>query len=149
MLRSQNNTTLAGESAGALYVHAHMAMDVPMRQAIRQSGLFYLSPPIPTIKASSITATLKTHMSLKSPPGGPELILQSASVENILKTLKETEIVSLYLQIEPGLENWREKLGQARRLLIRDCKFDVTHSTDCVCPRADVRNPVCVSPKQS
>ena len=126
-----------------------MVMGVPMRQVILQSGSLYLSPPIPIERASSITATLENHLRLKSPLGGPELTLQTAPVEDILKTLKEIEIVSLYLQIEPGLESWREKLGQARRLLIRDCKFDVTHSTDCVCPRADVRNPVCVSPKRN
>ena len=141
--------TLAGESAGAVYVHAHMAMGVPMRQAILQSGSLYLSPPISTEKASSIAATLENHLSLKSPSSGGELTLQTAPVQSILETLEDTGTVSLYLQTEPGLENWREKLGHARRLLIGDCEFEVHFSISFVCPRAYVRDPGCVSPKRN
>jgi carboxylesterase type B len=144
----QDNITLAGESAGAVYVHAHMAMGVPMRQAILQSGSLYLSPPITTVRASSIAATLENHLRLKSPLGGPELTLRTAPVEEILKTLEDTGTVSLYLQAEPSLENWREELGQARRLLIGDCEFEVCCFVHCVCSRADVRHPVCVPPKR-
>ena len=125
MCHVQDNITLAGESAGAVYVHAHMTMGVSMRQAILQFGSLYLSPPIPTEKASSIAATLENHLRLKSPLGGPELTLKTAPVEDILGTLEDTGTVSLYLQTEPGLENWRKELGQARRLLIGDCEFEV------------------------
>ena len=97
-----------------------------MRQVILQSGSLYLSPPIPIERASSITATLENHLRLKSPLGGPELTLQTAPVEDILKTLEDTGTVSLYLQTEPGLENWRGKLGEASRLLVGDCEFEVT-----------------------
>ena len=121
----QDNITLAGESAGAVYVHAHMAMGVPMRQAILQSGSLYLSPPISTARAREIAANFENHLSTKSPASGPELTLQTAPVEDILKTLEDTATVSLYLQTEPGLENWREELGQASRLLIGDCEFEV------------------------
>jgi hypothetical protein len=130
-----------------VYVHAHMAMGVPMRQAILQSGSLYLSPPLPTVRASSIAATLENHLRLKSPLGGPELTIQTAPVEDILKTLEDTGTVSLYLQTEPGLENWREELGQARRLLIGDCEFEVCYLVNCICSRAHVRHAVCVSPK--
>ena len=119
-----------------------MVMGVPMRQAILQSGSLYLSPPISTAKAKSIAANFEihltinarardiaanfeNHLSTNSPASGPELTLQTASVDDILKTLEDTATVSLYLQTEPGLENWREELGQASRLLIGDCEFEV------------------------
>ena len=131
----QDNITLAGESAGAVYVHAHMAMGVPMRQAILQSGSLYLSPPISTARARDFAANFESHLSTKSPASGPELTLQTAPVEDILKTLEDTATVSLYLQTEPGLENWRGELGQASRLLIGDCEFEVRQPNS-LCPKS-------------
>ncbi|KAF3039459.1 hypothetical protein E8E11_005512 [Didymella keratinophila] len=102
------NITLAGESAGAVYVHAHMVMGVPMRQAILQSG-----------------SLVEEHLSLKNCPSAS---LRNASVPGILKAQADLGIVSLFLQMEPGLENWRDKLGYAERLLIGDCEVSAMMS---------------------
>ena len=117
----QENITLAGESAGAVYVHAHMVMGVPVRQAILQSGSLYLSPPIPEARAGSIVAGVEERLSLE---GGA--CLREAKVEEVLKAQADLGMISLFLQTEPGLEDWQEKLGHAERLLIGDCEYEVS-----------------------
>ncbi|KAF3031841.1 hypothetical protein E8E12_001932 [Didymella heteroderae] len=113
------NITLAGESAGAVYVHAHMVMGVPMRQAVLQSGSLYLSPPIPEARAKDIVARIEDRLSLNGSPG-----LREASAEDILNAQADLGLVSLFLRMEPGLEKWRDELGHAERLLIGDCEYE-------------------------
>jgi carboxylesterase type B len=119
----QENLTLAGESAGAVYVHAHMVMGVPIRQAILQSGSLYLSPPIPEARAGGIVARVEERLSLKGCAG-----LRDAKVEEFLEAQADLGMISLFLQTEPGLEDWREKLGHAERLLLGDCEYEVSDS---------------------
>lgn len=122
MSHLQEDITLAGESAGAVYVHAHMVMGVPMRQAILQSGSLYLSPPLPESRANDTVSKIEDCLSLRGCSD-----LSNASVEDILKAQADLGIVSLFLQMEPGLENWRDKLGHAKRLLIGDCEYEVSN----------------------
>jgi hypothetical protein len=122
-IREQENLTLAGESAGAVYVHAHMVMGVPIRQAILQSGSLYLSPPIPEARAGGIVARVEERLSLKGCAG-----LRDAKVEEFLEAQADLGMISLFLQTEPGLEDWREKLGHAERLLLGDCEYEVSDS---------------------
>ena len=117
----QENITLAGESAGAVYVHAHMVMGVPVRQAILQSGSLYLSPPIPEARAGSIVARVEERLSLEGGAG-----LRDAKVEEVLKAQADLGMISLFLQTAPGLEDWQEKLGHTERLLIGDCEYEVS-----------------------
>ncbi|KAJ4406286.1 hypothetical protein N0V91_004740 [Didymella pomorum] len=117
------NLTLAGESAGAVYVHAHMVMGVPIRQAILQSGSLYLSPPIPEARAGGIVARVEERLSLKGCAG-----LRDAKVEDFLEAQADLGMISLFLQTEPGIEDWREKLGHAERLLLGDCEYEVSDS---------------------
>lgn len=108
-------------------------MGVPMRQAILQSGSLYLSPPILRSKAEDLAATVEVCLHGLSPPGGPAFTLQNAPVELILKVLADVGYSSWYLQMEPGLENWRTKLGHAERLLVGDCEYEVSYSLQDSC----------------
>lgn len=52
--------------------------------------------------------------------------LETASVEDVLAAQKELGMVSLFLQMDLGLEGWKGKFGEVERLLIGDCEYEVT-----------------------
>jgi hypothetical protein len=100
----QNNMTLASESAGAVYAHAHLSTAAPLRRGILQSGSLYFSPPLPVerrkpmIKASADKIQERDHVSLAEAP-----------VEVLLHHLKENNINTMWIQEEPDLENWEQR----------------------------------------
>lgn len=121
-----------------MYVHAHMVMGVPMRQAVLQSGSLYLSPPIPEKRAKDIVAKVENWLGLNGSSG-----LREAPAEEILKAQADLGMVSLFLQMEPDLQGWRDKLGHAERLLIGDCEYEVSGSAQCFIQTTNAQNSVC------
>ncbi|CAG9941628.1 unnamed protein product [Clonostachys rosea f. rosea IK726] len=111
--------TVAGESAGAVYCHAHMAMGLPARQYILQSGSLHLSPPQPRSAAVTLIRKVETTV---SDLGGWNL--RTAPVDRLLEALKLCNLVSFYLQQETQLEGWGESVGSAERLLIGDNEYE-------------------------
>ena len=51
--------------------------------------------------------------------------LKDAPVETLLKHLKESGIVSVWLQAADGLENWVQKTEAVDELMIGDCEYEV------------------------
>lgn len=120
MIFDQARITLGGESAGAVYVHAHMVSSPPVEQYILQSGSLYLSPPQPTENAKVVLDKLQTTLS-----GLGSWSLREAPIEALLQAQAAIGLVSLFLQMEPELENWKDRLVSSKRLMIGDCEYEV------------------------
>ncbi|OCL05108.1 alpha/beta-hydrolase [Glonium stellatum] len=113
------NVTLAGESAGAVYVHAHVVAGAPLNRAILSSGSLYLSPPLPLSRGQATVEALEHK--LKEAGHGS---LQDAPVYAILKSQADLALNSLWLQDEPILSDWQMKTGDARDLLVGDVEYE-------------------------
>ncbi|KAK1994527.1 carboxylesterase [Colletotrichum falcatum] len=107
---------LAGESAGAVYCHAHLVAGAPVRGAILCSGSLYLSPPQPEERAFVLRQTLREH--LRGAAGGYEL--GTAPAGKLVEALELSGIQSWFLQAEPALEGWQSKTGVSERLMMGD-----------------------------
>src|ERR1700709_1473969 len=91
----QDNMTIAGESAGAVYSHAHMFSAQKIKRGILQSGSLHLSPPLPIEKGNVMIARDVLNISGKS--------MKDASVETMLRVLQNKGIQSLWIQAEERL----------------------------------------------
>ncbi|KAI0123385.1 Alpha/Beta hydrolase protein [Xylariales sp. AK1849] len=111
-----NRVTLAGESAGAVYCHAHLVTNAPAQQYILASGSLYLSPPQPTQNVSA----LRNAVSIKLQELYPDFDLSTASASQIVEAIKQSGIQSFFLQQEQRFEGWETSLGKAHRLLLSD-----------------------------
>ncbi|KAI9053703.1 hypothetical protein LZ554_002656 [Drepanopeziza brunnea f. sp. 'monogermtubi'] len=111
-----NNITLAGESAGAVYVHAHVLTGSPVQRAILQSGSLYLSQPQNFAKGDMLCENLDKILRPDN--------LASASVSKVLSALEEAGVVSLWLQLTPELEGWETRPSHVQEFLIGDVEFE-------------------------
>ncbi|KAF6832413.1 carboxylesterase [Colletotrichum musicola] len=107
--------TLAGESAGAVYCHAHVVSKAPIPQCILSSGSLYLSPPQPQAKAVAMRRAVRDRV---RELGGSDL--STAPAEILVQAQEKAGIRSWFLQAEPNLEGWEEKTGKVKRLMISD-----------------------------
>lgn len=115
----QDNICLAGESAGAVYTHANIALGAPVKRAILASGGLYLSPSRPRATGDALIARLNATL-------GPDTDLRSASSEAIIKALEDCEINSMWLQLAEGLYDWQELDYVDIPLMIGDVEFEVS-----------------------
>lgn len=113
-----SNITLAGESAGAVYVHAHLMTGVPVQKGILQSGSLHLSPPQGEARGLALCQSLEETLSKQG------LSLASAPVEKMLETLAEARVVSLWLQLTEELQGWETRTSHVDELLIGDCEYE-------------------------
>ncbi|KAK8166755.1 carboxylesterase [Phyllosticta citrichinensis] len=110
-----SNLTLAGESGGAVYVHAHVVTDAPVKRAILQSGSLGMSPPQPPSRGDAILASL----------GGSAL--RGAAVKEIVGDLAVLEVNALWLQLDdelPQLKDWAGRTGNVEAFLIGDNEYE-------------------------
>ncbi|KAF6800343.1 carboxylesterase [Colletotrichum sojae] len=107
--------TLAGESAGAVYCHAHVVSKVPIPQCILSSGSLYLSPPQPQAKAVAMRRAVRDRV---RELGG--LDLSAAPAEVLVQAQSRAGLLSWFLQAEPNLDGWERKTGKVKRLMISD-----------------------------
>ncbi|KAK7511663.1 carboxylesterase [Phyllosticta citriasiana] len=110
-----SNITLAGESGGAVYVHAHVVTDAPVKRAILQSGSLGMSPPQPPSRGDAIIASL----------GGPAL--RGAAVKEIVENLAVLEVNALWLQLDdelPQLNDWAARTGNVEAFVIGDNEYE-------------------------
>ncbi|KAJ4326964.1 hypothetical protein N0V84_002577 [Fusarium piperis] len=115
-----DNITIAGESAGAVYCHAHLLIGSPVRQCILQSGTLHLSPPQPRTTAEHLINKVSNELSQL---GG--WTLRDAPVPKLLEALEILGLGSFYLQIEETLEGWEERIGDHfQRVLIGDTEYE-------------------------
>ncbi|KAK2025124.1 carboxylesterase [Colletotrichum zoysiae] len=110
-----NSIFLAGESAGAVYCHAHLVAGAPVRGAILSSGSLYLSPPQSEEKAFILRQTLRKHLQAVG-----DFELGTAPVEKLVEALESSGIQSWFLRTDSALEDWQAKTGVAERLMIGD-----------------------------
>ncbi|TVY85850.1 Lipase [Lachnellula willkommii] len=113
-----NNITLAGESAGAVHVHAHMLTGAPIQRAILQSGSLHLSPPQDPIRGEGIYKTLGNILEKDG------LTLASAPVKTLLGALAESKVVSMWLQLTEELSGWETRISHIDQLLIGDVEYE-------------------------
>ncbi|KAK1977375.1 carboxylesterase [Colletotrichum cereale] len=106
---------LAGESAGAVYCHAHLVAGAPVRGVILCSGSLYLSPPQSEEKAFILRQTLRKYLHVSG-----DFELGTAPVDTLVKALELSRIQSWFLQADSALEGWQAKTGTAERLMIGD-----------------------------
>ncbi|KAK1623735.1 carboxylesterase [Colletotrichum phormii] len=110
-----NDVSLAGESAGAVYCHAHLAAGLRVRRVLLSSGSLYLSPPQPRPKASALRQTLLNHLGTLG-----DCDLSTAPVENLVKAMELAGIHSWFLQVDPSLVGWETAIGAAESVMIGD-----------------------------
>ncbi|KAM6534000.1 hypothetical protein FALCPG4_006937 [Fusarium falciforme] len=114
------NITIAGESAGAVYCHAHLLMGRPARQCILQSGTLHLSPPQPRGTAEVLIARVTNELSRLG-----NWTLRDAPVSKMLEAQERLGLGSFYLQMEEKLEGWEERIGDDfQRVLIGDTEYE-------------------------
>ncbi|KAM0328716.1 hypothetical protein ACHAQA_005129 [Verticillium albo-atrum] len=111
-----SNVTVYGESAGAVYAHAHLVMRAPAKQYILSSGCLYLSPPQPAGNVGKLRNIVQDQLRQE----GQGLTLQNASVTQIVDAIRIAGINSWVLQEEDYLEGWQGTTGHAARLLMTD-----------------------------
>ncbi|KAF9871486.1 FAD binding domain-containing protein [Colletotrichum karsti] len=107
--------TLFGESAGAVYCHAHLVTGAPARQVILSSGSLQLSPPQPRDRAAFMRSTLNNCLETLG-----DFDISTAPAEIMVQALEMSGIQSWFLQMEPSLEGWQEVPGGAERVLVSD-----------------------------
>lgn len=110
--------TLAGESAGAVYVHAHIVMGAPVKRAVLQSGSLYLSPPQTEARGQRLCEQLETNLHKI----GWSLV--DAPVHAILECLVQANAMSFWLQMVDELRGWRSESGHVEQLLIGDVEYE-------------------------
>ncbi|WAO85001.1 Carboxylic ester hydrolase [Fusarium falciforme] len=114
------NITIAGESAGAVYCHAHLLMGRPARQCILQSGTLHLSPPQPRGTAEMLIARVANELSRLG-----NWTLRDAPMSKMLEAQERLGLGSFYLQMEEKLEGWEERIGDHfQRVLIGDTEYE-------------------------
>jgi len=127
----QTRITLAGESAGAVHVHAHILTKAPVQQAFMASGSLYLSPPQPPEVGQKLIARLTE--SLRQSHG---LSLKDAPASLLVKNLSELGVNSIWLQSESSLDGWQIREEEIMSLMIGDVECEVC------CPRREARSSI-------
>ncbi|KAM5383466.1 hypothetical protein ACJZ2D_002159 [Fusarium nematophilum] len=108
--------TLAGESAGAVYCHAHLVTNSPARQYILSSGSLYLSPPQPARNVSA----LRNAVSERLRDLDSSLNLDNASSAQIVEAIKLSGLQSWLLQREERFDGWQTTTRSSEALLLSD-----------------------------
>lgn len=117
---AQKNITLAGESAGAVYAHAHILTNAPVKRAILASGSLYLSPPLPTNMGDALIERVT-----KVVQDDEGQSLEDASATSLVKAISTCRINSMWLQEEPSLNGWQERVETVEAVLVGDVEYEV------------------------
>ncbi|KAG5758673.1 hypothetical protein H9Q72_013190 [Fusarium xylarioides] len=108
--------TLAGESAGAIYCHAHLVANARVRQVILFSGSLFLSPPQPR----QLVASFRDNISTNLKELDQTLDLETASASQVVEAVSRSGLQSFFLEWEDSFNAWQTKTGCAERLLLSD-----------------------------
>ncbi|KAI8667590.1 Carboxylic ester hydrolase [Fusarium sp. Ph1] len=113
--------TLAGESAGAVYVHAHiLSKTAPkcVRQAILASGSLHLSPPQPLEVGQGLLKRIKTELQARGDT------IQNGSADSLVQALINCGVASMWLQEEPDLNGWENRTENVDGIMISDVEYE-------------------------
>ncbi|KAG9671362.1 alpha/beta-hydrolase, partial [Aureobasidium melanogenum] len=112
--------TLAGESAGAVFVHGLIVGGAPVKRGILMSGSLHMSPPQPEARAKTmLIGPVLAKLKAKGYTS-----LEKAPVQALLEAQAEIPIPSVFLQNDKCFENWQENTGKIQELVIGDCEFE-------------------------
>ncbi|KAI4720990.1 carboxylesterase [Aureobasidium sp. EXF-10727] len=112
--------TLAGESAGAVFVHGLIVSGAPVKRGILMSGSLHMSPPQPEARAK----TMLIDTVLAKLKGKGYMSLEDAPVQALLEAQAEIPIPSVFLQDDECFGNWQNNTGNIQELIIGDCEFE-------------------------
>ncbi|ETS80070.1 hypothetical protein PFICI_07599 [Pestalotiopsis fici W106-1] len=112
----QARVTLAGESAGAVYCHAHMVTGAPAQQFALLSGSLHLSPPQPAHNVMALRSSIRQKLQELS----PDLDFSSASAAQIVHAIERSGVQSFFLEDDPIFAGWEKTVGTGRRLFLSD-----------------------------
>ncbi|KAL4899628.1 hypothetical protein BDW74DRAFT_189010 [Aspergillus multicolor] len=113
------NITLAGESAGAIYVHAHIITGPPVKRAVLASGSLYLSSPLPVERGNGLIKALEAKVQSYG-----EASLRKASVPSLLQALHESDVNTMWIQEDEELKNWETRPEQVDEIMIGDTEYE-------------------------
>ena len=111
--------TLAGESAGAVFVHAHTFTGASVRRAILSSGSLYLSPPQPVSKGQELMELIGKRVR-----DSEQKSLKDAPASALLHALRESNVNTMWLQEESCLGGWQQRSEQIEELIIGDVEYE-------------------------
>jgi hypothetical protein len=116
----QENVTLSGESAGAIYTHAHLITGPPVKRAVLASGTLYLSSPLPAERGDGLIKTMEAKVQELGQPS-----LRESSVPVLIQALKDCKVNTMWIQEEPELAGWETRPEQVEDIMIGDTEYDV------------------------
>ncbi|KAL2863392.1 putative carboxylesterase [Aspergillus lucknowensis] len=114
-----DNLTLSGESAGAIYVHAHLITGPPVKRAVLASGSLYLSSPLPVERGNGLIKALEAKVQQAGHSS-----LKEASVPSLLQALKESNVNTMWIQEDEELRGWETRLEQVDEIMIGDTEYE-------------------------
>lgn len=121
MLIFQDNITLAGESAGAVYVHAHLITGPPVKRAVLASGTLYLSSPLPVERGDGLVKTLEAKVRELG-----QSSLRESPAPVLLQALRECNVNTMWIQEDAEFDDWEKKLEQVDEVMIGDTEYEVS-----------------------
>ncbi|RSL68964.1 hypothetical protein CEP54_002603 [Fusarium duplospermum] len=113
--------TLAGESAGAVYVHAHvLSKKAPkcVHQAILASGSLHLSPPQPLEVGQGLLKRIKTELQARGDT------IHNGSADSLVQALINCGVTSMWLQEEPDLDGWENRTENVDGIMLSDVEYE-------------------------
>ncbi|CAI7634241.1 unnamed protein product [Penicillium glandicola] len=113
------NITLSGESAGAIYTHAHLITGPPVKRAVMASGTLYLSSPLPVEKGDGLIKGLEAKVRELG-----QTSLRESSVSVLVQALRECNVNTMWIQEEPELTGWETRPEQVEEVMIGDVEYE-------------------------
>ncbi|KAI8718130.1 Carboxylic ester hydrolase [Fusarium sp. LHS14.1] len=113
--------TLAGESAGAVYVHAHvLSKTAPkcVQQAIMASGSLHLSPPQPLAVGQGLLKRITAELQVRKDT------LHNGSADSLVQALVNCGVTSMWLQEDPDLDGWENRAENVDGMMISDVEYE-------------------------
>ncbi|KAF9889574.1 hypothetical protein FE257_007082 [Aspergillus nanangensis] len=114
-----NNITLSGESAGAIYVHAHLITGPPVKRAVLASGSLHLSSPLPLEKGAGLISALEAKVKDLG-----QQSLRTSSVSALTQALQACNVNTMWIQEEDELQDWSLRPEQVDELMIGDTEYE-------------------------
>ena len=136
LTRAQDNITLGGQSAGAIYTHGLLAMNIKPRRAILASGSLYLTAPSDRERCMKIfdwmEKSLRSNRAHNDTRGGRSTdgestasCLYTAPPEEMTKLVQEAGFYSWWM-FDSSLGDWKDDLkvfaNVVEAVLLSDCK---------------------------
>lgn len=132
-----DNITVGGESAGAICIHALLAMGAKFQRAILASGSLFTTPPQKDRDGFGLIGLVEGNLQLiefdKGNTSGnftDEASMLGAKPEALLQCIRDLQIGRMWFWDEPELRSWQDvtkKFGHLDGLMIGDCRDEALY----------------------